>query len=123
MRHLATYLMLVLGGNENPTAEDITNALSKCGIETDPERLSSLISELEGKDVEELIALGKQKLMAGGAGGGGGAPAAAAAAAPSSAPDTGAKEEKKPEKPKEEEVDPLEGGMDMFGGGGGGGDY
>ena len=33
------------------------------------------------------------------------------------------KKEEKKEKPKEEEVDPLEGGMDMFGGGGGGGDY
>ena len=30
---------------------------------------------------------------------------------------------KAPEKPKEEEVDPMEGGMDMFGGGGGAKDY
>jgi len=43
------------------------------------------------------------------------APAAAAGAAPAAAA--------APEKPKEEEVDPLAGGMDMFGGGGGGGDY
>jgi large subunit ribosomal protein LP0 len=44
----------------------------------------------------------------------GGAPAGPGAAAPAAA---------KEEKPTEEEVDPMEGGMDMFGGGGGGGDY
>ena len=50
--------------------------------------------------------------LGGGGGGGAAAPAAAAAApAPAAA------------KPAEVEVDPMEGGMDMFGGGGGGGDY
>ena len=58
-----------------------------------------------------------------GGGGGGGAPAAAAPAAAAGSSSAPEKEEKKVEKPKEEEVDPLEGGMDMFGGGGGGGDY
>ena len=52
---------------------------------------------------------------AGGGGGGSGA-AASAAAAPEVAP-------AKKEKPKEEEVDPMDGGMDMFGGGGGAKDY
>eukprot|EP01041_Mallomonas_annulata_P010369 gene10369-21632_t len=118
MRHLAAYLMLVVGGNQTPSAEDITNALSQCGIEVDSERLTQLISELEGKDLNELIALGKEKLVVGG--GGGGAPAAAAAAPAAGA---SAAVEKKEEKPKEEEVDALDGGMDMFGGTKGGGDY
>jgi hypothetical protein len=53
----------------------------------------------------------------GGGGGGGAAPAAAAAAPAAAAPAV-------KEKPKEVEVDPMEGGMDMFGGGAkGGGDY
>ena len=66
MKHLAAYLMLVVGGNSNPTAEDVTNALSQCGIEVDSERLGELIAELDGKDLNELMTLGKEKLVAGG---------------------------------------------------------
>jgi large subunit ribosomal protein LP2 len=116
MRHLAAYLLLVAGGNSNPTADDIKDALSKVGIETDEERLNQLLSELERKDLNELIKEGSEKLckVAVGSGGGGvGAPAAAAGSAPAAAA--------APEKPKVEEVDALDGGMDMFGGGGGGG--
>jgi large subunit ribosomal protein LP2 len=121
MRHLAAYLLLVVGGNTNPTAEDITNVLSQAGIEADSERLSQLLAELEGKDINELVALGKEKLMVGAAMGA--APAAAAAGAAPAAGGAPAAGEKPKEKPKEEEVDALDGGMDMFGGGGGGGDY
>ena len=118
--HLAAYLLLVVGGNASPSAEDVKTVLSAAGIESDEERLSTLISELEGKSLAELIAEGTPKLLigAGGGGGGGGAAPAAAAAggeAAAAAPKEAA--------PKEEEVDALEGGMDMFGGGGGGGDY
>ena len=87
MRHLAAYLLLVAGGNEAPTAEDVTNVLSQAGIEVDSERLEQLINELAGKDLAELIETGKDKLLVGGLGGGapaaaGAAPAAAGAAAP-----------------------------------------
>lgn len=120
MRHLAAYLLLVVGGNATPSAEDVKSALGQAGIETDSDRLNTLITELEGKDVNELVALGKEKLMVGGAMAAAG-PAAAGGAAPAAAGAPAAKEEK----PKEEEVDALDGGMDMFGGGGkgGGGDY
>jgi large subunit ribosomal protein LP2 len=138
MRHLAAYLLLVAGGNEAPTAEDVTNVLSQAGIEVDSERLEQLINELAGKDLAELIETGKDKLLVGGLGGGapaaaGAAPAAAGAAAPaagkslsipifdvptffSTSPFSYA--EAPAAKPKVEEVDALEGGMDMFGGGG-----
>lgn len=33
MRHLATYMLLVLGGNASPTKEDVTTALAAVGIE------------------------------------------------------------------------------------------
>jgi ribosomal protein L12E/L44/L45/RPP1/RPP2 len=118
MRHLATYLLLVAGGNASPSAADVTAALSAVGIEADQERLNQLIADLAGKDIEELIAEGKKSLVKFG---GGGAPAAAASAAPAAGAAPAA--EKPKEKPKVEEVDALEGGMDMFGGGGGGGDY
>lgn len=33
MRHLATYMLLVLGGNAAPTKEDVTKALSAVGVD------------------------------------------------------------------------------------------
>ena len=99
MRHLAAYLLLVAGGNTAPTAKDVTELLATVGVTVDEERLNQLISELDGKDINEVIESGKDKLLAGGFGGGG-APAAAPAAG-GSAP---AAAEKAPEKPKVEEV-------------------
>ena len=75
MRYLAAYLLLTVGGNAKPTVEDVSNVLSQAGIETDAERIAALFTELEGKDINELVALGKAKLMVGGA-------MAAASAAP-----------------------------------------
>jgi len=115
MRHLAAYLLLVAGGNSSPTAEDVTTLLGTVGVTVDEERLNQLISELDGKDINEVIESGKDKLLAGGFGGGGGAVASAPAAGGGAAPVA----EKAAEKPKVEEVDALDGGMDMFGGGGG----
>jgi large subunit ribosomal protein LP2 len=118
MRHLAAYLLLKVGGNENPTAEDIKSLLSTVGIDGDEDRLTQLLTDLEGKDIGELIAEGQSRLVAAGGA------VAAAGAAPVAAGGDAPKEEKKEEKPKVEEVDVLDGGMDMFGGGGGGGgDY
>jgi large subunit ribosomal protein LP2 len=59
MKHLAAYLLLTLGGNTSPSAKDIKSVLSSVGIEADDDRLSSLISELEGKDINTVrIVLG-----------------------------------------------------------------
>lgn len=54
MKHLAAYLLLNLGGNASPSAEDIKSVLSSVGIEAEDERLEKLISELSGKDVNEV---------------------------------------------------------------------
>ncbi|KAG6028948.1 60S acidic ribosomal protein P2 [Claviceps sp. LM458 group G5] len=54
MKHLAAYLLLGLGGNTSPSAEDIKTVLSSVGIEADADRLTKLISELEGKDISEV---------------------------------------------------------------------
>ncbi|KAI6023610.1 hypothetical protein PISMIDRAFT_685331 [Pisolithus microcarpus 441] len=90
MRHLAAYLLLQIGGNASPTADDVKRVLGAVGVEADDERLEKLISELDGKDVNALIAEGSAKLASvpsggavaapAGGGGGGAAPAAAAAA-------------------------------------------
>lgn len=54
MKYLAAYLLLGLGGNTSPSAEDVKSVLEAVGIETDEERLNKLISELEGKDINEV---------------------------------------------------------------------
>lgn len=51
MRHLAAYLLLVVGGNASPSAEDVTTALAAAGIEADADRLATLIAEMEGTTV------------------------------------------------------------------------
>lgn len=109
MKYMAVYLMLKLAGNESPSAEEVTTALDAVGIETNADELTGFLKEIEGKDVDELVAFGSTKLSGGGGGGGDGGDAAEE------------KEEEKEEE-EEEEID-MGGGMDMFGDGGGGDDY
>lgn len=54
MKHLAAYLLLGIGGNTSPSADDIKGVLSSVGIDADDDRLDKLISELEGKDIQEV---------------------------------------------------------------------
>lgn len=54
MKHLAAYLLLGLAGNTSPSAEDVKEVLSAVGIEADEDRLKSLLSELEGKDINTV---------------------------------------------------------------------
>lgn len=54
MKHLAAVLLLKLGGNEAPKAADVKKVLESVGIEADSERLDKLISELDGKDINEV---------------------------------------------------------------------
>ncbi|KAM0330044.1 hypothetical protein ACHAQA_004215 [Verticillium albo-atrum] len=99
MKHLAAYLLLGLGGNTSPSAADVKAVLESVGVEADQERLDKLISELKGKDINELIAEGSGKLASVPSGGAGGAAPAAggAAAAGGDAPAEEAKEEEKEE--------------------------
>ncbi|KAH9825689.1 60S acidic ribosomal protein p2 [Teratosphaeria destructans] len=99
MKHLAAYLLLGLAGNTSPSAENIKEVLSSVGIEADEERLTQLLKELEGKDINELIAEGSSKLASVPSGGAGGAAPAAGGAAAGGA----AAEEAAPEAAKEEE--------------------
>ncbi|KFU97865.1 RLA2 protein, partial [Psilopogon haemacephalus] len=59
MRYVAAYLLAVLGGNESPTSKDLKKILDSVGIETDDERMNKVvISELNGKNIEDVIAQG-----------------------------------------------------------------
>ncbi|KAJ6664977.1 hypothetical protein lerEdw1_005208 [Lerista edwardsae] len=113
MRYIAAYLLAVLGGNESPTSKDLKKILDSVGIETDDERVNKVISELNGKNIEDVIAQGNSKLAsmpAGGAvavsAGGSAAPAAGAAPAPA--------EEKKEEKKEESEESDDDMGFGLF---------
>ncbi len=95
MKYLAAYLLVTLSGHTHaPNEKDIKHVLESVGIEVDEERLTTLLSELKDKDINELIAQGSSKLASVSSGGGGAAPAAGGAAAGGAA----AAEEKEEEK-------------------------
>jgi large subunit ribosomal protein LP2 len=48
------HLLLTIGGNASPAESDVKKVLESVGIEADDERLSTLISELKGKDIQEV---------------------------------------------------------------------
>ena len=87
-------------------AADIKTVLETVGAEAEDEKIEKLLADLEGKNVEELIKEGLEKLVS--IPTGGAAPAAGAAPA-------GAAEEKKEEEKKEEEEEEED--IDMSGGG------
>jgi len=104
MKHLAAYLLLNLGGTASPSAEDITNVLSSVGAEVDKDRVSKLLSELNGKDISELIAEGASKLASvpSGASAGGSASSGGGAATAGGDAPTEEKEEKDEEESDED---------------------
>ncbi|OQE41879.1 hypothetical protein PENCOP_c004G04204 [Penicillium coprophilum] len=102
MKYLAAYLLLALAGNEAPSSADIKAVLSSVGIDAEGDRLEKVISELQGKDLQELIAEGSTKLASVPSGGAGGAAAPAAAAAGGAAAPA---EEKVEEKEEESDED------------------
>merc|ERR1711935_1321522 len=106
MSYVAAYLLAQLGGNAGPDADAIKALLSSVGVDADEEKLSKVISELAGKNIDDVLAEGKAKLASVPSGGGAG-PAAAAGAAAEEAP----KEEKK--ETSESEDDDM--GFDLFG--------
>uniref|UniRef100_A0A8C8EP40 Large ribosomal subunit protein P2 n=1 Tax=Oncorhynchus tshawytscha TaxID=74940 RepID=A0A8C8EP40_ONCTS len=104
MRYVAAYLLSALGGNASPQAADIKKILESVGIEADNTRMEKVVTELGGKNVDEVIAQGYGKLASMPAGGA----AAAGAAAPTAA------EEKKEEKEESEEGSDDDMGFGLF---------
>jgi len=105
MKYIAAYMLAVLGGKAEPTAEDVKAILKSVDASIEDEKLSTLIEALKGKNLEELIAAGKEKMssvaVCAAPAAGAAAPAAAEAAAP-------AAEEKKEEKKEEEEEEDMD---------------
>ncbi|CCV00240.1 unnamed protein product [Malassezia sympodialis ATCC 42132] len=104
MKHIAAFLLLSLAKESAPTADDVKGLLSTVGIEADAERLDKLVAELDGKNVADVIAEGKEKLASVPSGGAvAAAPAAGGAAA--GGDEAPAAEEKKEEEKEESDDD------------------
>lgn len=108
MRYVAAYLLAQLGGNDAPNADAIKAILSSVGVDADEEKLSKVISELSGKNIDDVLAEGKEKLASVPSGGGAAPAAGAGGAAAEEAP----KEEEKKEESESEDDDM---GFDLFG--------
>ena len=104
MKERAAYMMVRLSGNESPTADDVTKVLASMEVEADADALTKLFAALEGKNIDDLIEAGKDKLSKFGGGGGGGGGAGGA----------GAAEEAKEEEEEEEEEEELYGRRRRF---------
>jgi len=105
MKHLAAYLLLNLGGNDSPSADDIKTVLGSVGIDADESQLEKLLSELKGKDIQTLIAEGSAKLASVPSGGSGGAgPSAPVSKESGKEPDEGPKEPEKPDEESDEDM-------------------
>ena len=96
-------------GGQDVNEKNIKKILEVVGIEADSEKLGVVVKELAGKNIDELLAEGSEKLASMPAGGG--AAAAGAPAAGGAAPAEEKKEEKK-EEPEEESDDDM--GFGLF---------
>ncbi|CAN6689041.1 unnamed protein product [Malus baccata var. baccata] len=116
MKVIAAYLLAVLGGKNTPSTKDLKDILASVGAEADDDRIQLLFSEIEGKDITELIASGREKLASVPAGGGAAAVvvAATAAAAAGGAAAPAAAEAKKEEKVEEKEESDEDMGLSLF---------
>jgi len=57
MRHITAYLLLQIGGNTNPSAEDVKRVLAAVGIEADDARLAKLIQKRDSDGIYSLFGL------------------------------------------------------------------
>uniref|UniRef100_A0AC11BXA3 Uncharacterized protein n=1 Tax=Ovis aries TaxID=9940 RepID=A0AC11BXA3_SHEEP len=113
MRYLSSYLLTALGGNSSLRAKEIKKILDGIGIKADDDQLNKVISELNRKNIEDVIAQGIGKLASVPAGG-----AVAVSAAPGStalfAGSALAAAEKKEEKKEESKESDDDMGFGLF---------
>merc|ERR1711933_449512 len=107
MKYVAAYLLAAQSGSA-PSKDQVTKILESIGADIEADKLDKVFSELDGKNVDEVISEGMGLLAS--VPSGGAAPAGGAAAAGGAAP---AAEEKK-ESSEEEESD-SDMGFDLFG--------
>ena len=104
MRYVAAYLLGSLSGKE-PSSDEIEKILSSVGIESDSAKVSLILKELKGKNVDEIIESGRSKLASVPTGAAVVASAGAGAPAPAAEEKAAKKEEKKEESDNESDDD------------------
>ncbi|KAL6196523.1 hypothetical protein ACLB2K_032138 [Fragaria x ananassa] len=113
MKVIAPYMLAVLGGNTSPTADDVKKILGSVGAEADNDRIKLLLSQMKDKDINEVVASGREKL-ASVVPSGGAVAGVAPAAGNAGAADTASAEQKKEGKVEDEEEEDGDLG-DIFG--------
>ncbi|KAH8740132.1 acidic ribosomal protein P2 [Cryptosporidium ryanae] len=63
MKYVASYLLCVSSGKQQPTVADIKKVLDSVGIEYDVSIIETMISNMQGKVCHEVIASGLSKLQ------------------------------------------------------------
>jgi ribosomal protein L12E/L44/L45/RPP1/RPP2 len=62
MRYTAAYLLAILGGNPAPDVAAIAKILGSVGIECDEKRAQQVVDACHGKNVDDIIAKGMEKI-------------------------------------------------------------
>merc|ERR1712027_143125 len=107
MKYVAAHLLASLNG-DSPSKDAVKSILESVGAEINEEQFNKVFSELDGKNVDDVVSEG-MGLLASVPSGGAAAPAAGGAAAAAGEP---AAEEKKEESEAESDSDM---GFDLFG--------
>ena len=63
MKYVAAYLMSSLAGVEQPTESNVETILDSVGASIDSSLVKKLVSEMDGKNIHEVIATGMSKLQ------------------------------------------------------------
>merc|ERR1719498_276026 len=103
MKHLAAYMLLVLGGNASPSEKDVTKLLTDSGVKADADQIKCLMDRLKDQDIVKCTKEGMHKFAS--MPSGGAAAAAPAGGAAAAAPAEAKKEAKKEESEEEADVD------------------
>uniref|UniRef100_A0A2I3HIJ1 Large ribosomal subunit protein P2 n=1 Tax=Nomascus leucogenys TaxID=61853 RepID=A0A2I3HIJ1_NOMLE len=101
---IASLLLAALGGNTSLSPKDIKRILDSVGIEADDDRLNKVISELNGKSIEDVIAQGIGKVASVPAGGATAVSAAPGCAAPAAGSTPAAEEEEEVSKESDDDM-------------------
>ena len=109
MKYVAAYLLASLNG-ASPSKDAVKSILESVGAEINDEQFDKVFSELDGKNVDDVVSEG-MGLLASVPSGGAAAPAAGGAAAAAAGGEAAA-EEKKEESEAESDSDM---GFDLFG--------
>ncbi|CAK72714.1 unnamed protein product (macronuclear) [Paramecium tetraurelia] len=110
MKYVAAYALLVLGGTNKPTVDQVTQLLKEAGVEPVAADVKIVVDALKEKTLAEVIKEGSKQLTSLSVGGGASQSSAPVAQA-TQAPKTEAPKAEAPKKAEEPEEDVDMGGL------------